>query len=495
MSAQPASNIKPSTIFTGDNLDVLRGFNSDIVDLIYLDPPFNSNVDYAAPIGSPSEGAGFKDTWELSDVKVEEHGLLADQHPAVYKVIDAAGDSHSKGMQAYLIMMGSRLIECHRVLKATGSIYLHCDDTASHYIKMLMDSVFGRDHFLNHVAWRRATAHNDPRRYGRVLDHILYYSKGEEWCWQGDSVSEPKTEEEIADAYPSKDERGRYRSADLTGPRHSMERGSPSTLPWKGYDVFSRNRVWSVPKTGRYVKYIETNFIPNYRTIDGIHERLDALDDAGLINHPKTGFWPGLKRYAAADGGTAPQNLILKPIGFTNYNKGKEYLDYPTQKPLGLLNQLVQASSRPGDLVLDPFCGCATALVSAHNLEREWIGIDISPKAVDLVKLRMADTQKPMFSNIIERTDIPMRTDFPSRIAPPKTRKHELYGVQEGDCNGCLVHFPFRNLTIDHIVPQSKGGTDHIQNLQLLCAMCNSMKGAKSQAEFLVELRAMGLRR
>ena len=139
----PPSNIKSQTIFTGDNLEVLRGFNSEIVDLVYLDPPFNSNQDYAAPIGSEAAGAEFKDTWEMSDVKVEEHGLLADQSPAAYAVIEAARIAHGKPMQAYLIMMASRLIELKRVLRASGSIYLHCDDAASHYLKTIMDAIFG----------------------------------------------------------------------------------------------------------------------------------------------------------------------------------------------------------------------------------------------------------------------------------------------------------------------------------------------------------------
>lgn len=493
MTSSQKSNIKPQTIFTGDNLDILRGFNSEIVDLIYLDPPFNSNQDYAAPIGSEAAGAEFKDTWEMSDVKVEEHGLLADQYPAVYKVIDAAGEAHGKPMQAYLIMMASRVIELKRVLKQSGSIYLHCDDTASHYLKIVMDAVFGSSNYRNHLIWRRAPAHNDPDRFGRILDHILLYSKSEDRCWNGNAIFTQKTDDELATAYPSLDERGRFRSDNLTGPRHAMVKGSPSTLEWRGYDVFSRNRVWAVPKTSSYAEYIERNFIPGYRKIEGVHDRLDALDDVGLIHHPKRGFWPGLKRYADADKGNPPQNLILKPTGFTNYNKGKEFVGYPTQKRVGLLERFIKVSSNPGDLVLDPFCGCATALVAAHNLERAWVGIDISPKAADLVNLRLIDAQKPMFANVIVRDDIPKRTDVED-TPNYRTQKHSLFGLQEGLCAGCLMQFPFRNFTVDHIVAQVKGGTDHAENLQLLCNACNSMKGTKSQAEFLVALKDAGLR-
>jgi len=170
-------NFKSGTVWTGDNLPVMRGINSACIDLIYLDPPFNSNENYAAPIGSQAAGAAFKDTWTLSDIDVYEHGELAERNPAAYAVIDAARQTHGKSMMSYLIMMAVRLMEMRRILKATGSIYLHCDDTASHYLKLLMDAVFGARNYRNHIVWRRATSHNDPRRYGRICDHILYYAK------------------------------------------------------------------------------------------------------------------------------------------------------------------------------------------------------------------------------------------------------------------------------------------------------------------------------
>ena len=162
-----AANFVDKTIWTGDNLDILRGLNSECVDLVYLDPPFNSNQDYAAPVGSQAAGAAFKDTWTLSDLDVAWLGLIADQHPAIYQLLSAAGLTHGKGMQAYLCMMAVRLLEMRRVLKDTGSIYLHCDDAAGHYLKLLMDSVFGASNYRNHLVWRRATAHNDKYNYGR----------------------------------------------------------------------------------------------------------------------------------------------------------------------------------------------------------------------------------------------------------------------------------------------------------------------------------------
>ncbi|MDE2683983.1 MAG: DNA methyltransferase [Chloroflexota bacterium] len=485
-------NFANRTLWTGDNLDILRGINSECVDLIYLDPPFNSNQDYSAPVGSAAAGAAFKDTWTLSDVDDAWHGMIAESHPALYGIIDAARPAHGKGMKSYLIMMAVRLLELHRVLKDTGSVYLHCDDTASHYLKLLMDSVFGAGQFRNHLIWRRATAHNDPRRFGRNVDHILYYGKGQTATWNGAEIATPKTDDEIRKAYPQTDERGPVRSENLTGPLHGTSPGLPSTTPWKGYDVYARGRCWSPPKTGAYAVYIERHFIPGYRSIEGVQERLDALDDAGLIHHPTTGVWPGLKRYAAADRGNPPQSLILDPTGFTNFNKGSEWVGYPTQKPLALLERIIAASSNPGDVVLDPFCGCATALVAAEKLERQWVGIDLSPKAKDLVELRLRNNLGLFGLQTTYREDVPRRTDL-GEAPPYRTQKHTLFGKQEGLCAGCRVMFPFRNFTIDHIIPQSRGGTDHLDNLQLLCGACNSMKGDRPQEYLLARLREAGI--
>ena len=486
-------NFAHQTVWTRDNLEVLRGMNSDSVDLIYLDPPFNSGKQWSAPIGSAAAGAAFKDTWTLSDVDLAWHGEIAERHPALYAIVDAAGLAHGKPMKAYLIYMGVRLMEMKRVLAPTGSIYLHCDDTAGAYLRTAMDAVFGRRNFRNEIVWRRATSHNDPGRYGRITDSILYYA-GDGATWNGEAIATPKDEAQLAAAYPSRDARGRYRADNMTGPGHGAASGSPSTRPWGRYDVHARGRVWSVPKTGAYAEWIERAVIPGYRAIEGVHERLDALDAAGLIHHPKTGFWPGLKRYAAADRGNQPQNLFLEPSGFTNFSGGKERVGYPTQKPLALLERIVRASSNEGDMVLDPFCGCATACVAAEKLERQWAGIDVSPKAAELVRSRLRG-ELGLFYRGEHRTDVPERTD--RGAVPPynaDVNKRRLYGEQEGVCNGCRVLFPYRNLTVDHVVPRSKGGADALANLQLLCAACNSAKGAGTHAELIAKLAEAGIR-
>ena len=226
--------------------------------------------------------------------------------------------------------------------------------------------------------------------------------------------------------------------------------------------------------------------------------RLDALDAAGLIQHPTKGIWPGLKRYAAADRGYSPQNLILNPIGFTNYNKGSEWVGYPTQKPLALLERIILANSNEGGMVLDPFCGCATACVAADKLSRRWVGIDLSPKAIELVNQRLQQAPPLGIGSLFHhgyvtaRTDIPRRTDIDAPI-PYRQNKHVLFGQQEGMCNGCGVMFPFRNFTVDHMVPQSRGGTDHLDNLQLLCGACNSVKGDRPQEHLIARLKEMAI--
>ncbi|MCY3973287.1 MAG: DNA methyltransferase [Candidatus Dadabacteria bacterium] len=389
-------------LFYGDNLSILRNeIKDESIDLIYLDPPFKSNATYnilfkgQSGKQSSSQIRVFEDTWRwgMEAENAFDEIMKSGENSNVSEMIRSMRIFLGQNdMMAYLVMMAVRLVELHRVLKPGGSIYLHCDDTASHYIKVLMDAVFGQENYVNNIVWRRATSHNDPKRFGRIADHILFYSKsGGKHFWNGYAAAMPKTEEEIKDAYPSEDERGHYRTADLTGSMHNAKKGSPSSLPWRGYDVHSMGRHWSPPKTGFYARYIEENLLPGYLAIKGVHERLDALDKAGLIHHPKKGKWPGLKRYAAADQGNPPQNIILKPTGFTNYTKGKEYLGYPTQKPLALLEKLIKVSSKKGDVVLDPFCGCGTAVHAAQKLGRKWIGIDVTHLAISLVERRLTD--------------------------------------------------------------------------------------------------------
>ena len=297
------ANFVDKTIWTGDNLDILRGLNSESVDLIYLDPPFNSNRDYAAPVGSRAAGAAFKDTWTLSDLDVAWMGLIADEHPAIYRTIEAAGLTHGKGMQSYLCMMAVRLLEMRRVLKEAGSVYLHCDPTAGAYLKVLMDAVFGVRNFRNEIAWKRTSSHSDAKRFARVSDRLLFYAfDGATWHTQHLALGETY----VARDYRHTDENGRYRVGDLTGPGLS---NGESGEPWRGYDPGQSGRCWSVPKNGNYARWIEDNLIPGYTAMASVHERLDALSSAGLVDWTQGGY-PRLKRYLAASKGEAVSDFI-----------------------------------------------------------------------------------------------------------------------------------------------------------------------------------------
>ena len=453
-------NWKNRTLWTGDNLDIMRGMNSESVDLIYLDPPFNSNQDYAAPIGSEAAGAAFKDTWTLDDIDEAWHGEIAEKDPTLYAIIDAAGHSHGKGMKSYLIMMAVRLLEMQRLLKPTGSLYLHCDPTASHYLKTLMDAIFGAKNFRNEIIWRRTNAKGlASTRFASNHDILLYYAKTKEPSWN------PQYQAHDAD-YVKKSYRHvepetgrRYRLDNLANPNKNR--------PNLTYEFLGVTRVW------RWTQ-----------------ERMQKAYEAGLVIQTKPGGVPSLKRYLDEQKGRSVDDLWMD-FGSIQAS-AKEHVGYPTQKPLKLLERIIQSSSNKGDIILDPFCGCATACIAAEKLGRQWVGIDLSPLAANLVKSRLKK-EMGLFYDINHRTDIPHRTDL-GELPNYRTHKHTLYGKQEGICAGCLVMFPFRNMTIDHIIPQSKAGSDHFDNLQLLCNACNSMKGTKPQEQFIAELKASGLR-
>ena len=458
--------------------------NSDSVDLIYLDPPFNSNRNYAAPVGSRAAGAAFKDTWTLSDVDLAWHGEIAEQHPALYGILDAAGVAHGKPMKSYLIYMGVRLMELKRVLAPTGSIYLHCDDTAGAYLKMTLDAVFGPDLYRNTVTWKRTNTHSLARTsYARISDTLLYYA-GEGATWNG--AWEPLDEEYIRKFYKNEDTHGQYTLGDLTS---QGIRGGDSGQPWRGIDLAAKGLGWRAPLA--IPDWARAQLPEGYDDLP-TRARLDALDAIGMIHWPERGTMPRFKRYLSMAKGRVASDIItdIGPISA----HAKERTGYRTQKPLTLLERIIAASSKEGDMVLDPFCGCATALVAAEKHERQWIGIDISPKAVDLVRSRMRGELGLFYQGQV-RTDVPARTDL-GNIPPYNAdiNKRTLYGEQEGVCNGCRLLFPYRNLTIDHVVPQSRGGGDELGNLQLLCAACNSAKGSGTHEALIAKLAEQGIR-
>ncbi len=493
-------NVPSRTIFTGDNLDILRGINSECVDLIYLDPPFKSDKTYAAPLDSEARGAEFDDVWTLDDMKQEWIDEIEYRRPALFHLINGAKLANGESMAGYLTFMSVRLLELHRVLKSTGSIYLHCDPTASHYLKGIMDALFGDQSYRAEISWQRTSAHNDSRTFGNVRDIILFYSR--QSGINADDIRVPLDPDYIERFYRHEDERGRYQLGDLTA---AEVRYGETGQPWRGYNPNKTSRHWAVPMTGKYAAWIESAVITGYRSISSPLARLDELDKAGLIVHPTDGSMPRLKRYLESNPGQTPSNqwMDIRPIS----PRGRERTGWRTQKPVALLERIISASSNPGDIVLDPFCGCATACIAAEKLGREWIGIDIVPQAAQVLADRARrELQIPLNDDdgngwedwtprILKKS--PRRTDDPALhgTVDPQSDKELLYACQERKCAGCEYELPLHILTIDHITPRSKGGLDAIGNLQLLCHACNAIKGNRDMGYLKTQLQARGILR
>ena len=346
-------NVENRTIFEGDNLQILRSMQTASVDLIYLDPPFRSIGNYRSPTVGAVSLTHFKDLWNVGDVKQEWYSQIGKENFELYRFIETF--EYNRPIQEYLIMMAVRMLEIRRVLKPTGSIYLHCGNTTSHYLKVMMDEMFGADNFKNEIIWHYASGPGPRKYFSKKHDTILFYTMSKnDYCFNVDDI--PKVDD-----------------------------------------------VW----------------------------------DISAINPTS-----------------------------------KERLGYPTQKPLALLERIIKVSSNQDDMVLDPFCGCATTCVAAEKLGRKWIGIDISPKAVELLKERLK-TELGFFAPVHYRTGIVDvgRDTYTTEI------KQILYEAQDQKCVGCLEKFHLRNLTMDYIIPRNEGGLSELENIQLLCQACNSVKG------------------
>ena len=379
-----------NTLYYGDNMDILRRYIKDeTIDLVYLDPPFNSsqnyNVLFKEKNGSQaaSQIRAFEDTWTWGQ---DDEAVYCDLVTKGGKVADCLQAFRTFlgpcDILAYLVMMAPRLVELRRALKPTGSIYLHCDPTASHYLKMLLDAVFQPENFLSEIIWKRTGAHNSARRWGPIHDVILFYGKSKEYKWY--PTFQAYESSYIDGHFNLEDERGQFQPVSLTGPG---VRTGDSGKPWKNVDPTKVGRHWQPP----------TMFYDLYRKLTGddlaqypLQERLDRADKAGLIHWPKKeGGTPRFKQYASISPGLPAQDIITD-IGALGANEA-ERLGYPTQKPEALLERIIEASSKEGDVVLDPFCGCGTTIAAAQKLKRSWIGIDVTHLAITLMKKRLLD--------------------------------------------------------------------------------------------------------
>jgi len=366
----PPTPTTPNKLFYGDNLDVLREHIPDAsVDLIYLDPPFNSsrsyNVLFKDESGRDSEAqiVAFEDTWHWGpNAETTYHELVMDAPPRVSAAVGALRTIvGTNQMMAYLVMMTARLVELHRVLKPTGSLYLHCDPTASHYLKIILDTIFGPEQFRNEIVWKRTTSHNDAKRkYGDLADIILYYTKTNKYVFnvQHSGYSEGY----VRDFYKHTDEQGRrYQSDNLVSPNPRPN----LVYEYKGYK--SHEYGWKVTR-----------------------EKMEQLDAEGRLLFPKSKEGRiRLKRYLDEMSGVPVGNVWddINPV----HAHAVERLGYPTQKPVSLLERIVATSSNPGDVVLDPFGGCGTTIAAAQKLGRNWIGIDITHLSIALLKYRLED--------------------------------------------------------------------------------------------------------
>ena len=419
-----------------DNLPVLRGMNSATVDLIYLDPPFNSRREYSAPIGSKAEGQMFTDTWRWDSLNVQWLGEIARHNEALAVVIEAARQTQGPGTAAYLTMMGVRMLEMHRTLKLTGTLYLHCNQSAGHYLKLALDAVFGAKNFVTEIVWNYGTPSGgraSGKKPVKTHDTLFVFAKryGKHIYHRQHT---PYSEKYINDWFRHVDEDGRrYQTRSRKGKgivRQYLDRslGLPLSTVWSDVMQLSSRRGW----------FPTTN---------------------------------------------------------------KEETGWATQKPLALLQRIIRASSNEGDMVLDPFAGCATCLVAAQMESRRWVGMEACEAANDILRSRLLEAdlgelgRSTSDAKVLKRP--PKRTDLngDELAAKKRSRRYNspenidlLYGTQRGDCTGCGNHYHSKDFAVDHVVPQAHGGSDELDNLQLLCTHCNSTKGTGTMDDLFERL-------
>jgi len=395
-------------LYYGDNLEVLRKhFPDECVDLIYLDPPFNSQADYNILFKentgekSTAQIQAFSDFWHWDTEAKHAYDYLATQAPS--QVSDLVTSLHGflgkNDLFAYLVMMGIRFLELHRVLKPTGSMFVHCDPTASHYLKILIDAVFSPLNFRNEIIWRRTGAHGPRKSFGPIHDTILFYSKTNDYFFK--VVRKPYMKGHVESRF-SVDASGKAKFTTggniLTGA--GATKGESGQV-WRGFDPTPKNRHWAIPQ------YLTDQMPPEFAKL-GVLEKLERLYKEGLIEIKKGSAWPTPVRYLKPTDGQplqdiwAAQPYTQRTVYGTNDiidadvawfgTTDPERLGYQTQKPIGVLERIINSTCPNNGIVLDPFCGCGTTIVAAEKLHRRWIGIDITYLAINLIKNRLKDS-------------------------------------------------------------------------------------------------------
>ena len=456
---------KPGSVWTQDNLLMMRWMDSASVDMIYTDPPFNSKRFYN-DVFDDSEIA-FEDRWDLNTRRKGELAELQATNFPLWHIIESARIGGGDSTGAYLTFMALRMIEMWRVLKPTGHLFLHCDDSAGHWLKVMMDVIAGKGAFRNHITWKRSSTGNDAeRRFRRDADYIIYYAKPES---EFRPIFDPHSEEYIRRSYRHDDEDGRglYRLDNLAKPK-----GSPGYhYEWHGYSAPANG--WRCPE----------------RTMQEHH-------DAGLLHYPVDRHGNPLhERRIAFKRFLSTSEGVKRGTVWTVHSADQDPV-YPTSKPVPLIRDLIRATTRRGEIVFDPFCGCASTFIAADELQREWFGCDISEVALRTLLERMDGAGTFLRPHRGEGALSRSPEQSPKWTKEYAARmKAILLQREEEVCRICWKEKDAEDLTLDHILSRHRGGGNGIENLQLACGSCNSKKGAKSLDEYMLHLMEKDPRR
>ena len=473
------TNVPNRTLFIGDNLDALSGMESDSVNLIYLDPPGNTGRIYRATGRAKVRGNIFNDSWELGDIGEEWLSVIEAHHAHAHRLIRAIRDDTMSG---YLTFMTIRLLELKRVLKPAGSIYLHSNPEVSPYLRVIMDTIFGRQNFRNEIVLKRPTSRTGDRRWLSIHDTLLFYTGGRSKT-RWNQVPQEHFADYWTRHYSFQDERGRFQAVALI---NGGLRGGDLGDEWRGIWPGRDGNHWAISLRALRVAY------PGRDDIDGlsIQEKLDLLDEADLIYWPKFGKVPRRKIYADMNSGSPVQDIVTTIESIDS--KSRERTGWPTQKPEVLLDLIIRVSSDPGDMVLDPFCGSGTTCVVAERLGRRWIGMEESPHAGDILEERL-EREPGQVSMHVERVSGWDPTDpYAMPVLGGMERlKENLYSGQHGTCRACRHPLPPHLLTVKQVIlmisPKPTG------EYVLLCYYCAELKGTDNFDHLELELFRRGI--